>query len=225
MKTRDFAYVLHLRPYQNNSYIVECFTPNHGRVSMVAEGVRCQKKKGYLDLFTLFWVEYVLRRDLGALYQFEAEERVNLVGKKLYCGFYLNELLVRFLPKHEPCAFLFECYRNTLEALSKAENIEIPLRSFELHFLGAIGYALPLQYEAYSKIPIVAERMYQYQPLQGLTQILQAEPAHVIRGETILAIADLRWDSASLKVAKYLTRSTIDTLLEGRGLKSREIFK
>ena len=44
------GYVLHQRPYRESSALVEVFTESHGRVGLVARGVRSPKSRQRGDL-------------------------------------------------------------------------------------------------------------------------------------------------------------------------------
>jgi len=77
--------------------------------------------------------------ELQSLSQVEASAYQRaLSGKNLRCGFYLNELLMRLLPKHDPHARLFAIYTQTLESLQNAA-CEKALRLFEKNLLMEIG--------------------------------------------------------------------------------------
>ena len=63
--------------------------------------------------------------------------------KVLMSAFYINELLVRLLPRGEPEPALFTIYYDTLKKLAVEKDYLVPLRYFERDFLKVLGYALP----------------------------------------------------------------------------------
>ena len=64
-----------------------------------------------------------------------------LAGRGLMCGFYLNELLLRLLPRDDPHETLFDFYAEALRALSLGGEQAPILRSFEKRLLAELGYA------------------------------------------------------------------------------------
>jgi len=98
------AFVLHRRPYRETSFIVELFTPDYGRIAAVARGIRKTRSRtaAWLQPFVPLFVSCYGKGELLTLNQVEANGFLHvLTGKNLRCGFYLNELLMRLLPKHD----------------------------------------------------------------------------------------------------------------------------
>ncbi len=82
-----------------------------------------------------------------------------LQGQALYCGLYLNELLMRLLHRGDPHAEVFERYRHVLSELASEAAPQPLLRVFEKHLLEAIGYAMLLDREYESGASIVPHRL------------------------------------------------------------------
>ena len=99
------AYVLHSRSFRETSLIVESFTREHGRVAMVARGARSARSKwrNVLQPFRPLLLSWNQKSDLGTL---TAADQVAsppaLQGESLYCGLYVNELLMRLLHRGDP---------------------------------------------------------------------------------------------------------------------------
>jgi DNA repair protein RecO (recombination protein O) len=89
-----------------------------------------------------------------------------LKGEALMCGFYLNELLLRLLPREDPHEALFEYYSLTLKTLSTSQDLATTLRRFELKLLQELGYAIPLNVDDSGAI-IIDAQTYIYQAEQG----------------------------------------------------------
>ena len=67
------------------------------------------------------------------------------------CGFYLNELLLRLLPRDDPHEALFDVYGKALaRAVAAATAQAAVLRSFEKRLLAELGYAPLLERDAAS---------------------------------------------------------------------------
>jgi DNA repair protein RecO (recombination protein O) len=149
-----------------------------------------------------------------------------LAGAHLFCGFYLNELLWRLLPQHDSHPRIFDHYEETLSRLREAGAgcAETALRFFELALLREIGYGPLLEHDAESGEAIRPDRHYIYHREKGP---VAAEPGvRAVSGACLLGLRDGRLSNAGeLREAKRLMRCLIDPLLDGRPLKSRELFK
>ena len=249
MKIQDLAYVLHRKPYRDTSYLVDFFTQNHGIVTAVCRGVRQTKKKSSLEPFIPFWIEYGSHHhshsSLVTLYQYEPERHLNnhaqetsesphvlgLVNRQLYCGLYLNELLIKLLGKDDAYTEVFEAYQMALKNLVTSENLERSLRKFEFFLLKEVGYGIPFEKDIKTNEAIVSDKSYYYCTGSGFAEINMAltkgqENGPVFTGKSLLAIANDDFsDEIVLKEAKRLIRLTLDALLERYGkLKSRALF-
>lgn len=232
MKIQDTAYVLHRRPYQESSFLVDFFTQHHGIVTAVCRGIRKSKHSLALEGFYPFWIEYAQRHQLATLYQWELVESgpKPLVGIKLYCGLYLNELLIRLLGHHDPYPEVFILYQETLKKLGEADSGEEALRFFELYLLREAGYEIPLDREVNASLPIVKDKFYYYSPGVGFMSVnsqLSSFKLPVFEGKVILNIAQNNFsEQETLKEAKRLIRMTLAALLEKHApLKSRALFE
>ena len=145
------AFVLHSRRYRETSALLVLFTQTHGRVSVVARGVHGKSKgrAGLLQPFIPLQVAWAGKGDLHTLITVESQGApVFLQGMALYCGLYLNELLMRCLQqKDDSYSDLFLHYAAALWDLNHANEKTYHgcLRRFEKQLLAALGYALPLQ--------------------------------------------------------------------------------
>ncbi len=115
------AYLLHRRPFRDSSQLVELFTAEHGRLSLVARGVHRKARGGstgaMLQPFVPLLVSFSGRGELKTLTHTEVAGRPQrLSGATLFSGFYLNELLVRLLHRYDPHPPLFASYGDTLSA-------------------------------------------------------------------------------------------------------------
>ncbi|MFZ5530814.1 MAG: DNA repair protein RecO, partial [Pseudomonadota bacterium] len=114
------AFVLHSYAFRETSLIVELFSRDHGRVALVARGARRPKSalRGMLLAFQPLTLTWGGKGELKTLHRAEWQGGMpQLQGMALMCGFYLNELLVRLLPRDDPHEDLFEMYRKTLQSL------------------------------------------------------------------------------------------------------------
>ena len=72
-------------------------------------------------------------------------------GAALMCGFYLNELLLRLLPRDDPHEALFDAYGEALARLAAPATPSAVLRGFEKRLLAELGYAPLLDRDAASR--------------------------------------------------------------------------
>ena len=88
------AYVLHARPWRETSLLLEWLTREHGRIGLVAGGVRGARPRGggraVLEPFHLLALDFLLRGELGTLTAVEAGVPLPLAGDALLAGLYLN---------------------------------------------------------------------------------------------------------------------------------------
>lgn len=224
----DEGCVLHRYPYRETSMILEFFLQNHGRVSLLARGVRTQHSplKGWLQPFAPLHIEAKGRHTLKTIIRIEpAGAPIFLQNRALLSGWYLNELLMRLLPKEEAHTVLYLTYRQTLCALSADTQVEKTLRIFEKNLLACLGYALPLLHEADSGKKIENTQYYQFIAEYGFVRVAQQIRRDIFIGEDLTAISEDDYPHARVLLsAKRLMRLALQSLLGGKPLKTRELF-
>ena len=65
---------------------------------------------------------------------------------------------------------MYESYRETLVALQGTSELEPVLRCFEMSLLAELGYAINLEHDCETDLPIVAESVYRFIPGLGFLQ-------------------------------------------------------
>ena len=158
------AFVLHARPYRDSSLLLETFSRDHGRLGLIARGARSPRSRvrGLLQPFVPLLLSWRGRGELGTLTGAEAAGNfVPLSGSAAIIGFYLNELLHRFVHRHDPEPALFAHYGATLERIARESDPEPALRIFEKRLLETVGYALELERESDSDTAIDPGARYQ----------------------------------------------------------------
>ena len=228
------AFVLHTYPYRETSLIVEAFTAQAGRVAMVARGAKRPKSelRGVLQAFQPLTLAWAGTGELKTLVRAEWRGGLPLPGgAALLCGFYLNELLLKLLPREDPHPALWNDYASTLEALTeraRPPEQAATLRRFEVRFLAELGYALPLTHDVDTGAPIDAAERYHYAFERGPLR-LAAEPRAawpVVRGATLIALSTERYPDAEVAAeAKRLMRRVLDHYLEERRIFSRRVVQ
>lgn len=225
------AYVLHRRPYRETSFLVELFTQQHGRLAVVARGVRKARSatQGLLQPFTPLLVSWSGKGELMTLTDVElGGEAIPLQGECLFAGFYLNELLIGLLQKWDAHPQLYTFYQATLVALQKTPTLEQKsLRIFEKYLLDELGYAL---FPAVGSEDLFElDKYYRFVPEHGFVISELGEEAkggaYIFLGKSLIAIASNDWqDEVCLQDAKRLMRLVLMPLLNGRPLHTRKLF-
>lgn len=222
----EAGYVLHTYAYKESSLIVETFTERHGRVSLLARGARRPRSamRGVLLAFHPLRFGWSGSGDLATLMNAEWSGALRpLAGRGLMCGFYLNELVLRLLPRDDAHEALFEAYADTLAALSAGGNLFAILRGFEKRLLAELGYALQLEHDAQSGAPIDPDRSYAYEPDRGPVPALSGEM--LVRGQTLLDVAADHYGNPQTRdEARTLMRTLIAQRLHGQVLHTRTVL-
>ena len=223
------AFILHRRPYRNTSLLLEAFGQEHGRLGLVARGAVAPRSrlKGLLQPFAPLLLSWTGEGELATLTTAEdAGCPIPLPPNRVLAGFYVNELLVRLLPRLDPHPRLFAAYQVLLAELAVAPGEEPPLRRFEKRLLEELGYGLTLDREAASGAPIVAEAEYRYVVDRGPLIAGRSGVGVPISGRSLLALRDgMLADPAVLREVKRLTRAALAEQLRGRALKTRELYR
>ena len=223
------AFVLHNRQYGDSSLIVEVFTKDFGRISLLAKGYRSQKKRSQnLQAFSELTLSWSGRGELKTLTAIESSISKGIfVGARLYAGLYVNELLMRLLQKSDAHPEIYRDYCQLLSELHAENDAEPYLRRFEFRLLAELGYAIDCQSEAESGDDIRSGQVYRYIADQGFYPIADSgeQKREAFMGEDLLLIARGDFSSLSSKrAAKRLVRLAMAPHLGSKPLKSRELF-
>lgn len=223
------AFVLHSYPFKETSLIVEALSRDHGRVALVARGARRPKSamRGLLHAFQPLELGWFGAGELRTLAKVEWRGGQPLLGgDALLCGYYLNELLIRLLPRDDAHPALFEDYRTVMASLAADEPAQPALRRFEKAMLRELGYGLTLDVEAEAGEPVRAEARYAYIIERGPVEVTDESPGGIeVSGRTLLAMhADNFTDPDTLNEARTLMRQLLQHYLGAQPLQSRRVF-
>ena len=223
------AWLLHHRPFRDSSQILDILSLDQGRLAVVAKGSRGAKSKlrGILRPFLPLQLSWFIRSDLGTLTGAEMNGApLSLSGDALLSGYYVNELILKLLHRHDPQPEIFAAYSRTIERLAGGKEVAAYLRQFEIELLRILGYALNLDHDTETTEPLRPQQQYEYRVEQGLVPVSDRDGPMVFRGAEIDAIQNQQFaDPAVLKNAGSLLRNVIAYHLDGRELKSRKVLK
>lgn len=227
------GFVLHTYPYKETSLIVEAFTRRYGRVALLARGARRPRSamRGVLLAFHPLRLSWSSSGELGTLAAAEWADGLRaLEGLGLMCGFYLNELLLKLLPREDPHEDLYDVYAGSLARLSARAPHAAVLRSFERRMLSELGYALVLERDAASGLAIEPEQRYAYVPDRGPVAVngREGHPGAtevVVSGRTLLELARDEYERGETREeARALLRALIAHRLGGQSLHTRAVL-
>lgn len=225
------AFILHSYPFRETSLIIEAFTRDTGRVALVARGARRPKSalRGVLLAFQPLLLSWAGKTELRTLHKAEWHgSYAPLKGLSLICGFYLNELLLKFLARDDPHERLFSVYRETLDALAQHGASAATLRRFEKNLLRELGYGLMLDRDAESGAPIAAEARYTYVVERGpvVEPADKAQNGVELSGQTLIDMqSDNYTTAATLQQSKTLMRALINHYLGDKTLHTRQLLR
>ena len=221
----DNCFLLHQRSYGEPSIIADVFTQKSGKISFIAKGAKKPKSKffGYLVPFQKLKITYSGRSELKTLTSIDRDlaSNSNTFSKVSYSLLYINELLMKLLPKDAKHEELFVLYDEFLKKINKNNNLEISLRHFELDLLDMLGYGFDYESEIDSNEPIEAELSYVFVSERGFRKSNSSS----FKGKDILSIKKRKLEDVPLKYLKEITTKAIGICLEGKDLTSRKIFK
>ena len=220
------AYLLHAYPYSETSLVLDVFSRHHGRLPLLARGARRPRSalRGTLIGFQLLELGWFGGGEVKTLAKAEWCGGTPLLqGRCLLLGYYLNELLLKLLPREDAHAELFDSYADAVGALANGAADAPELRRFEKSLLKEIGYGLTLSIDA-AGAPVQPDRRYSYLIERGLVAVESGE-GPTLAGKTLLDmdVDDYR-DPRTLAESKLLMRQLVAHQLGDKPLQSRRVF-
>ena len=176
------AYVLHRYDWSESSLILEVFTRHHGRLALVAKGVKRPSSSFRPILLPLQPLHLAFGGD-GEIKTLKAAEwqggHVMPTGDALMSGYYLNELLLKLLAREDPHPLLFDVYASVVQVIASehGEVLESALRAFELLLLREIGLLPLLDAQTMTLLALHPDEHYSLVPEGGLRQANDSDRA------------------------------------------------
>lgn len=180
------AFVLHRYDWSESSLVLEIFTRNHGRIALVAKGVKrptSQFRPVLLPLqpLLLSWGGDAEVRTLKSA-QWQGGH-VMPTGDALISGSYLNELLMRLLARDDAHPSLFDRYALAVQLLAERSDAQaVIVRAFELLLLRSMGLLPDLAQEGSSLSRLRADAHYVIEADNGL-RLAHADDSHSLSAE------------------------------------------
>ena len=226
-KENQPIYILHSYPFKETSLIVEILSKDFGRLALVAKGARRPKSslRGMLLPFQSLHATWSGLQDLKTLHNVDwSNAFLAIEGDALVCGFYLNELIMRLVPKDDPYPRLYDFYHKTILAMTTNKSLNMILRRFELRLLQEIGYEVPLKNDVQGSI-IDPKKQYFYEAGSGASDDKKFSNQLVISGKTLIDMADNNYENKDTeKQSKQLMRYLINHYIGEKPLYSKQLF-
>lgn len=222
------GFVLHSYPYKETSLIIDVFSRNYGRVALVAKGAKRphSKLRSVLQTFQPLNMSWSGKSEIRTLIAAEwVGGMLPLEKSALLCGFYLNELLVKFLVRDASHPILFDHYVSTLNHLAHNEPVPIVLRKFELALLKESGLLGDLSFCTVSKSKLISDRNYVIDPELGPRPACGTDKAPQVTGKTLLDMQNGEYqDVTTQSQSKMVMRFLLAHHLHGIPLNTRQIL-
>ncbi|GGP19820.1 DNA repair protein RecO [Silvimonas iriomotensis] len=224
------VFILHQYAWRETSRLIEVFSRDYGRVSIAARGVQRpgSQLRGTLLAFQPLLMSWFGGADVKTLHAAEWQGGMTQpAGLSLLCGFYLNELLVRLMPREEPQPALFAAYFEAIRDLTSlpveaGSAVEPILRGFELKLLTELGYGVDLAHDIAGR-NIEADQQYDFVAGQGL--LLADSGRGRFDGAVLQELAAGRLaDERVLAQGKLLMRQALTVALGDAPLHTRQLL-
>jgi len=237
IEEQQAVYVLNRRPYQESSLLVDVFSLNFGRLTLIAKG---GLRKGsawsaLLQPFQALLLSWSGRSSIKTLRSVDVPSQpYKLRANYLFSAYYLNELVLKLVPDNEPSPGVFSNYVDCLDQLAEGQDLQRCLRKFEYLLLSELGLLPDFEHDIYGH-KIQKDQGYKFLSQQGFEGVGKASSnlgsVFIISGKAISLISTLdivngsTWQKEEYLKAKQLMRYLVDDALGGQVIKSRELFR
>jgi len=222
----EHCFLLHARSFGDTSIIADVFTESSGKISIMAKGAKNPRSKffGHLLPFSALRIIVTGKSEMKTLTQIDS----NFVSQSvkgphdLYTYLYVNELMMRLLPKGLPNQELYDLYQKFVE-LARADAIsDLDLRVFELNLLDVLGYGINFDTDSKENSEFKEATLYSFIPEKGFHR---TNDANGFSAQEIRAIKNRALEGIDKLKLKQLLQVAIGACLDGRELSSRDFFK
>jgi DNA repair protein RecO (recombination protein O) len=237
------AFVLHHYDWSETSLVLDLFSREHGRLAVVAKGAKRPYSQLRSVLLPFLRLQVTLSKP-SKMNEDGAAEVQSLRGAEwvggqtlpsgaaLFSGYYVNELLLKFLPRQDAQPELFDAYAALLPQLRSVDDAHAALRAFELKMLAICGLLPDLSVLSTTQAPLDPEQLYMLAPESGV--IVPTHDAPQLTGQAFIQLqaALLHGSQAALQQAcelagpalKPLSRALLHYHLGHRPLRTRQVL-
>ncbi len=219
VEQRITGFVLRRRWYLEKNLLIEWLTKERGRITT---SIKVKDRCKIQDLSLLSGVTSGAG-DILKVSSLELLRIYSVTKKNLWIVFYLNELLLKFLPVNEPEPLLFDAYQSTLSNLASSfEEAVIALRLFEKKILTILGYGF--NFKDVTGQMLVDDKRYRFIYKHGFIET-KINSNCTFSGKSLLALANEQITENTLLEITRLLKYVLNLVLEGRLLRSSQIYR
>lgn len=138
------GFILHTSAWRETSLICQSFTRDYGIIPLVAKGAKRPHStlRPALSVFQPLLLSWTGANEVKTLTRAECYGIRALRGSAWMSAWYMNELLIRLLPREDPHPVLFDAYDSALVDMAQTPRPPVAwaLRRFEWILLNETGY-------------------------------------------------------------------------------------
>jgi DNA repair protein RecO (recombination protein O) len=138
------GYMLHASAWRETSLVIQAFSREYGCLALVAKGAKrpYSTLRPVLTAFQPLSLSWTGGGEVKTLTRAETAGVRPLSGSSLMSAWYMNELLLRLLPREDAHPVLFDAYDAALAQLAGGSRAAGALRRFEWILLRETGYGV-----------------------------------------------------------------------------------
>lgn len=207
------AFVLSSHPWRENSLRVELFTPDYGRVGVLARSARTRgsELRGVLVPFVPISVSWFGSEEWKTLHRAEWVGGWQLPqGRALFSAMYVNELVLKLLAREDAHREIFHALHDTMQAICRQPEHFLALRQFEWRLLQDLGWLPDFLHDQRGN-PIDETAWYRVEPelpVERLPYAPHTPSDNVVQGAILLALATQQlppeYFQAAFRVMRFL---------------------
>lgn len=216
-------YIFKATPYRESSSMYQAVAKGHGKITLIHKGIKTNKKRNPLELFTPYKVNWSGRGNIKFLRESESVEIINLSNSQNIIGMYYNELMFYLTTNDYHVEGLYEHYDISLRRLVKSKQLLKEINNYEIGLLILTGHYLIFDTDSNDNA-IDINKKYSYIPDFGPK--ISTNFGESYHGETLLAMSgNLPYTELTLKESRVLMKRLIDYYIQPKNIKTREILK
>ena len=222
MVTSDI-YIIKITPYRESSNLYDAVVKDIGKVTFIHKGIKANKKRNSLELFTPYKVHWSGKGSIKYLRESEIIQKINFSSKHNILGMYFNELMYYLTKNDFQIENLYDHYNKSLLNLLETDNFLINLNNYEIGLLILTGHYIIFDIDT-DDINVDICKKYIYMPEIGPK--ISSDNKDVYKGKTLMALSGkIPYDEESTRESRVLMKRLIDYYIKPKNIKTREILK
>ena len=222
MVTSDI-YIIKTTPYRESSNLYDAVVKGIGKVTFIHKGIKTNKKRNSLELFTPYKVHWSGKGSIKFLRESEITRKIDFSPTHNILGMYFNELMHYLTRNDYQIEKLYDHYNESLINLLESDNFLINLNNYEIGLLDLSGHYINFDSDSDGDV-VDINKIYIYVPELGPKISLSIKDTY--KGKTLMALSgQYTYDEESTKESRVLMKRLIDYYIQPKKIKTREILK